>query len=57
MTDEKMSRICAVETHKDGTASVFQRMPDGSVVKSEMPFRPFLLTAFNAFPDELPGTV
>ncbi|MCI6287229.1 MAG: DNA polymerase II [Lentisphaeria bacterium] len=55
MTDEKMSRICAVETHKDGTASVFQRMPDGSVVKSEMPFRPFLLTAFNAFPDELPG--
>ena len=30
-------------------------MPDGSVVKSEMPFRPFLLTAFNAFPDELPG--
>lgn len=55
MTDEKMFRICAVETHKDGTASVFQRMPDGSVVKSEMPFRPFLLTAFNAFPDELPG--
>lgn len=55
MTDEKMSRICAVETHKDGTASVFQRMPDGSVVKREMPFRPFLLTAFNAFPDELPG--
>lgn len=55
MPDEKMSRICAVETHKDGTASVFQRMPDGAVVESEMPFRPFLLTAFNAFPDELPG--
>jgi len=52
---EQLQRICAVEPGKDGSAEVFIRHEDDSVERKSMPFRPFLLTAFPAFPENTPG--
>ncbi|MBQ9338140.1 MAG: DNA polymerase II [Lentisphaeria bacterium] len=52
---EAVSRICAVEPGKDGSAEIFIRNADDRVERRTLPFRPFLLTAFPAFPDDFPG--
>ena len=52
---EQLQRICAVEPGKDGSAEVFVRHEDGSVERKNLPFHPFLLTAFPAFPPDSPG--
>lgn len=52
---ENLNRICAVEPAREGRAVVFSRDPQGRVVRAEMPFHPFLLTAFNPFPEPPAG--
>ena len=52
---DQLNRIVAVETAKDGTAEVFIRQENDIVERRTMPFHPFLLTAFEAFPAEHPG--
>ena len=53
--NEPLQRVCAVEVADNGTAVVFQRTAGDQVVRSELSFQPFLLTAFNAFPPDTPG--
>ena len=52
---EQLKRICAVEPRRDGSAEVFVRREDDTVERRTLPFRPFLLTAFEAFPCDFPG--
>ncbi|MBO4631626.1 MAG: DNA polymerase II [Lentisphaeria bacterium] len=52
---EPIRRICAVEPAKDGSAEVFIRHENDTVERRILPFRPFLLTAFPAFPDDFAG--
>ncbi len=52
---ERLQRICAVEPRENGSALLYIRTKQGTVEHREISFRPFLLTAFNAFPPDLPG--
>ncbi|OQA82851.1 MAG: DNA polymerase II [Lentisphaerae bacterium ADurb.Bin242] len=52
---ERLQRICAVEPRENGSALLFIRTKKDAVERKEIPFRPFLLTAFKAFPPDLPG--
>ncbi|MBO4648950.1 MAG: DNA polymerase II [Lentisphaeria bacterium] len=52
---EQLKRICAVEPCRDGSAEVFIRREDDTVERRTLPFHPFLLTAFEAFPGDFPG--
>lgn len=52
---ERLQRICAVEPRENGSALLYIRTKQGTVEHREAAFRPFLLTAFNAFPPDLPG--
>ena len=52
---EPLKRICAVEPGRNGSAEVFIRNENDSVERITMPFRPFLLTAFEAVPADYPG--
>ena len=51
----ELKRICAVEPGKNGSAAVFIRHENDAVEERTMPFHPFLLTAFQAFPSDFPG--
>ncbi len=52
---DQLNRIVAVETAEDGTAEIFVRQENDTVERRTMPFHPFLLTAFEAFPADRPG--
>ena len=52
---ERLQRICAVEPRENGSALLYIRTKQGAVEHRDISFRPFLLTAFNAFPPDLPG--
>ena len=53
--NEKINRICAVEPSRKGSAAVFIRNAQDAVERLDLPFHPFLLTAFEAFPADFPG--
>ncbi len=52
---DQLDRIVAVEPAEDGTAAVFIRRENDAVERRTLPFHPFLLTAFEAFPADHPG--
>jgi len=52
---DQLDRIVAVEPAEDGTAAVFIRQENDAVERRTLPFHPFLLTAFEAFPADHPG--
>ena len=52
---DQLNRIVAVEPAENGTAEVFFRRENDTVERRSMPFRPFLLTAFEAFPADHEG--
>lgn len=52
---DALQRICAVEPAGNGSAEVFIRNEMDSVERRTVPFRPFLLTAFEAVPADYPG--
>ena len=52
---DQFNRIVAVEPAGDGTAEVFFRQENDTVERRAMPFKPFLLTAFEAFPADHEG--
>ena len=52
---DQLDRIVAAEPAEDGTAAVFIRRENDAVERWTLPFHPFLLTAFEAFPADHPG--
>ena len=52
---DQINRIVAVEPGKNGSAEVFIRQENDIVERRTMPFHPFLLTAFEAFPADHEG--